>query len=56
MAVIVNQEACDACKKCVEVCPTEAISVEEHAVVKEDECNECGACVDECPNEALSLP
>jgi len=39
----------------VDVCPTDAITVEDHAVVNEDECTECGACVPECPTEALSL-
>jgi len=55
MAVQVDIEKCTACGACVDVCPTDAITVEDHAVVNEDECTECGACVPECPTEALSL-
>jgi len=57
MAAIVNQDECSACGSCVDVCPSDAISLDgDVAVVNEEECNECGACVDECPSEAISLP
>jgi ferredoxin len=56
MAVQVIIENCTACQACVEVCPTEAITVEDHAIIDEAECTECGACVDECPSDALVLP
>ncbi len=55
MAVIVHEDKCDACSSCVEVCPTDAIHVEETAIVDNDECIDCGACVDECPSGALEL-
>ncbi len=57
MAVTVDVEKCTGCGTCVDVCPVEAITVENDvAVVDEAECVECGACADECPNDALSLP
>ena len=58
MAVTVDSDKCSGCKSCVDVCPTEAIAVNDDgkAVVDADACGECGACVDECPNEAISLP
>lgn len=57
MAAEVNSEKCTGCGLCVDVCPVEAIKVEDDvAVVNADECTDCGACVDECPNEAISLP
>ncbi len=57
MAAEVNSDKCTGCGLCVDVCPVEAIKVEDDvAVVNTDECTDCGACVDECPNEAISLP
>lgn len=58
MAVVIDEEKCTGCGECVEVCPTEAISVNENekAVVNEEECTDCGTCVDTCPNEAISMP
>lgn len=57
MAAEVNSDKCTGCGLCVEVCPVEAIKVEDDvAVVDADECTDCGACVDQCPNEAISLP
>ena len=55
MPAIVDPELCDACESCVEVCPTDAITVHETAVVNPDECNECQACADECPSEAITI-
>ncbi|MBO8169842.1 MAG: 4Fe-4S binding protein [Thermoanaerobacteraceae bacterium] len=57
MAVVVNRDECTGCGTCEEVCPMEAIKVEDDfAVVNEAECTECESCVDECPTGAISLP
>ena len=56
MAAQVDEEKCTGCSLCVDVCPLEAIKLEnDKAKVDEDTCTECGACVDECPNDALSI-
>ncbi|MDY7010120.1 MAG: 4Fe-4S binding protein [Planctomycetota bacterium] len=56
MAVKVDIEKCTGCGSCVDVCPVEAISLNDgKAVIDEDTCTECGLCVDECPEEAISL-
>ena len=55
MAVKVDMEKCNGCGSCVQVCPMDAIKVENDKAVVGDECVECGACVGECPREALSL-
>jgi NAD-dependent dihydropyrimidine dehydrogenase PreA subunit len=55
MPVVVDEENCTACEMCIEVCPVEAITVNDVAVINEDECTECGACVEECPNGAILM-
>jgi Fe-S-cluster-containing hydrogenase component 2 len=56
MPVQVDLEKCTGCGTCADVCPVEAIEVEEDkSKVNEEECVECGTCVEECPEGALSL-
>jgi len=57
MAVQINQEKCTGCGLCVEVCPVEAISMEDDkAKIDAEKCVDCGQCVEECPNEAINMP
>jgi Fe-S-cluster-containing hydrogenase component 2 len=57
MAAVVDQEKCTGCAKCVDACPTQAVSmVDEKAVVKEDDCADCAACVDACESGAMAMP
>ncbi|HNR12597.1 MAG TPA: 4Fe-4S binding protein [Thermodesulfobacteriota bacterium] len=57
MAALVDEEKCTGCGTCVDICPVEAITLEQEiARVDESLCTECGLCVDECPVEAISLP
>lgn len=56
MPAKVNTDKCTGCGNCVEICPVEAITLEEDiAVVDEDQCIECGACEDECPEDAIKV-
>lgn len=48
--------ACRGClvHKCVEVCPKEAIRIENHhAVIDKEKCIECGKCTTACPYSAI---
>lgn len=51
-----NKEKCDACLKCLRVCPTKAIAFngEKRAIV-DDLCIKCGLCQATCPQEALKI-
>ncbi len=54
--VQVNLDLCNGCGRCVEVCPVEAIRLENgKAVVDVYACNGCGACIPECEPGALDL-
>ena len=57
MAVQIDSEKCTGCGLCVEICPVEAIGMEnKKAQVDADKCVDCGQCVVQCPAEAISLP
>lgn len=55
MPAVVKADDCVACGLCVDVCPVEAIKVDDVAVIDPDECTDCGTCVDECPQECIKL-
>lgn len=50
----VDSNLCVACGNCAEVCPQDAITVEDVCKIDTSVCVECGFCIDECPAGALS--
>jgi ferredoxin len=57
MIPVVIRDRCTGCEDCVEVCPSQGITMEDGiAVIHERLCEECGVCVDECPEGAIMLP
>lgn len=50
-------EKCIGCKKCLEVCPRNVISLRQGKVNIDrlDACIECGACQKNCPTSAISV-
>ena len=54
MPAIVDVEKCTGCGSCEDVCPCDAITVNDVASVDPEEYR-LGSCVDECPEEAIEL-
>ncbi len=53
---VVDKAACNACRKCVETCPNEAITiVKGTATINDDYCEGCTTCYYVCPTNAISL-
>ena len=50
----INASECVACGACVDVCPENAITCEDVAVIDISKCSNCGACIDECPSSCIS--
>ena len=55
MAAVIAADKCVGCGACAELCPMEAITVEDVAVVDADTCVSCGACTSYCPNDAIEV-
>jgi len=52
----VNADSCLACSECVEICPMDAISIEDNIAVSDpDRCIGCGVCMPACSNNAITL-
>jgi ferredoxin len=54
VAIIVNPDECTGCGICADICPVEAIELNDVAEIDEETCTECGTCLGECPVEAIS--
>ena len=39
------------CRACIDVCPVNAIEIEDGAIDVLDSCRKCGLCVASCPTE-----
>ena len=55
--IMYHQEKCNGSKKCLEVCPHNAIEEDEEfgLIVDDDSCDLCGNCIDKCPYGSLEL-
>ena len=52
-----DRTLCIGCRRCVEVCPHQVLTMREKlaAIVDRDACMECGACARNCPTRAVTV-
>ena len=61
-SVVVDEEMCRGCGRCMQVCPYHAITYHKNAVggwyaaVDEALCKGCGNCISVCPSNAADSP
>ncbi len=51
-------EECEACDRCRQVCPVDAVegeAGEDPYIIYDDKCIRCGNCIDECPFDAIEI-
>lgn len=54
---IVNDKKCTSCKKCIENCNFNAISIiDGKARIDDKKCSGCAMCIAVCPNSAVKIP
>ena len=51
----VDEEECTGCRTCENVCPMDAIIINEVSHINRERCIGCGVCVSKCPSEAIHL-
>ncbi len=50
----IDEDACIACGRCVDVCPYNAILYDgEKPMIIQTRCKQCGECVSICPKDAI---
>ncbi len=54
---IIDEEECNGCGFCIEVCPNKVLDLEEGVavVVNEEACDGCGLCAEECPMSIIEI-
>lgn len=54
----INRDDCTGCALCVEVCPENALAIENDVVtiIEGIDCEYCGECESVCPTEAITCP
>ncbi|HDM10415.1 MAG: electron transfer flavoprotein subunit alpha [Deltaproteobacteria bacterium] len=53
MAVWVEVDLCNGCKRCIRACPYGAMEFEDNVARVTDRCTSCGACIEVCKQQAI---
>lgn len=49
----ITYDECDSCQVCIELCPTQAICMEDFPIIDLGKCIYCGDCLQSCPLQAI---
>ncbi|MCG8685663.1 MAG: electron transfer flavoprotein subunit alpha [Desulfobacterales bacterium] len=55
MSILIDNDKCTGCRKCLAACPYDALEMTEKKAVPKASCTLCGACTDACRFEAISF-
>ena len=55
MPIIVDPNMCEGCGICRDVCPGEAITINEVPIFNDEDCIQCFCCIELCPKGALKV-
>jgi caffeyl-CoA reductase-Etf complex subunit CarE len=55
MSVLIHEDKCTGCERCVAVCPYAAVSLQDAKAVLGPDCISCGACIDACGFGAITV-
>ncbi|GAB6151887.1 4Fe-4S binding protein [Desulfosporosinus burensis] len=56
MSALILEKLCRGCKRCVNACPVQAISMLSHlAIVDSKLCTECETCMEACMHGAITF-
>jgi NAD-dependent dihydropyrimidine dehydrogenase PreA subunit len=57
---LIDEQRCNGCGRCVEVCPTQVLDLDTASgkayLRYPDRCSYCTACEEICPTHAIALP
>ncbi len=53
MAIWIELDLCDGCRRCIRACPYDAMEFRDEKVYILDRCTSCGACLEVCKQEAV---
>jgi len=53
MGMMIDQELCNGCGRCIKACPYGGVELREGKAVLTDRCTACGACIEVCKVEAI---
>ena len=52
-SININEDLCNACGKCADVCKSDAVLVSEESAALTERCVRCGVCIGSCPQGAI---